>query len=280
MASPPSAQDTVMHAEVLPGLVKRGGREYQGYVLRTLEHEPITVTLAAIDFFSRHTSDMLPAQRSAQGSLLRAMENWPRASQTELGLPSPKYMKRIIRDIGCLFFFDTLHDVRFSWGNGTGDYGYYTPSEFYQHHEGRRNDASITVNAEYHNPEKLMVELFGTLLHECCHAFQSKHFCRDSCADMQCIAGLYRVKGSAGDNDYTGHGSSYFILASHVQARARELLQPDIDLGSPKVELTSDFESFGTFPSESHRLLCHSSWRDKILEFCHEITLRNSVELE
>lgn len=77
-----------------------------------------------------------------------------------------------------------------------------------------------------------------------------------------------------------GHGSAYYILASHVKVRAKDLLGFDFDLGAPTVELTADLQDIGTFPSAAHRKMCHPNWQAEMLVFCRAAAIEKGVELD
>lgn len=282
MSKPTETLGAIIHAQIRPGYIRRTIEKkpysYKGFVLVPLEHEPIEVTTAAVAFFSRPISDMIPAQVFAMHTIRQAMDDWD-APLNMNDLPSHIYMRSIIRAIGCLFFFDTLYDVTFRWDESLEIYGGYAAREGYQDYSGRHKHSNISIKPSWHNH---MADILGTLLHECCHAFQVKFFCRDNCADGQCTMNRCRVKGIAVPNGKGTpyHGSAYYILASHVEARATELFGFKLDLNPPTVELINDLEGLGTFPNEAHRQLCHPTWQAEMLEFCRWAAQQKGVELD
>jgi hypothetical protein len=233
------------------------------YKLVLHKHEPTTLSLKAVEVFSKPIAQLLPKQQMALVCLQQLINGWEAACKPKSGVPDRQYMKNILRAMGTVYFFDSLYPVKFVWDLGLctrGMYGCYQRGQVRMYGIITMDPNPIRVPAESRK-----AHIVGTLLHECCHAFQLKYYCPATCTDPNCQENYRRVQGGGCD-----HGSAWFILASHVQAVAKQHLGLDVTSG-PRIQLKHDWQNLGTYPSSEHRKLCHGSWQDEMNTFVDQV---------
>lgn len=146
----------------------------QEYRLVTLKHEPMALVSAAIAYFSRPISAMLPKQRTGLHNLRQAIEGWETASKNKSQVPSKKYMTKMLHDISSVFFLDKVRTVKFEWNTDVELLGYHDPREGFQDRESYRKYATIGVNPRHHrDPDRSMKSLELASTNAPTHFYQS-----------------------------------------------------------------------------------------------------------
>lgn len=205
--------------------VHRSGVSYPNgpLTLHIQSYKPIELAAAAITSFTRPTwtSKQNQALRQLQDMLTQWLSD---CSTYEDGVPADWFMYLLIDSVSDMFFMGSLKKIRFEWRD-TGHY-HRSSDEFWLGSAGLQNDGweQIIMTKswwlqEYADPARRQAEMFGTLLHECVHAFLHFYSCSSNvkkCNQDICKAAFTEHTGR------TGHGTAWVNLAKNVQQVARD----------------------------------------------------------
>ncbi|KAF2766856.1 hypothetical protein EJ03DRAFT_353621 [Teratosphaeria nubilosa] len=172
-----------------------------GYTVTVGRHEPMTLVRTTI------TSIRAPTWSAMQMEGLQEWRDWialwagPEAGTAPLYELANKIFSKI-------FFLGRLRVAKIIFEKHISERGYYGVTES---KDGTHGRVTITLDPDdVRRPAGHRAGLLGTFLHECVHAFFHLYAC--GCDNCRPVLGP------------SGHGQSWFYLASHVEAVARRHL--------------------------------------------------------
>lgn len=256
------------HPAVFRRELRSGEVQPVEHTLTIRAHHPTELASATISTTSKPVASWSISQLNALSALRRAMSMWtdecekealafpgkaPLIPQSQLpprrvdsvsgatlpncGVPSAEFINTLIEPISELFFMGQLGSVPFSWDetlkvrqSAVGLCSTYRTTR----------QSWITIDPKWCSYEfdgrERVEDTFGTLLHECAHAWLFKYGCtvpEGFCPKAACRAHHIEHTG------LTGHGSAWVKLSRHIQVIAQEHIGVHIDL---HVQRSIDFE--------------------------------------